>query len=152
MDPSFAALTDRLEAKYQALTEMTPSIAERVPSDTPKGGVYLFSENGVPLYAGRTKRKISLRIRGHFSTAKDCPFAWLMSRESTKRKATYRKAGSRAELLADPEFLGHYEAAKTRIRKMDVRYVHEPDPIRQALLEVYVAVVSKAKYNDFDTH
>jgi hypothetical protein len=35
---------------------------------------------------------------------------------------------------------------------MHVQYVHEPDPLRQALLEIYVAVVTGAKYNDFDTH
>ena len=35
---------------------------------------------------------------------------------------------------------------------MDVRYVEEADPLRQTLLEVYTAVSSKSKYNDFDTH
>ena len=38
------------------------------------------------------------------------------------------------------------------LRKMDVRFVGESDPVKQALLEIYVAVVSGAKYNDFDTH
>jgi hypothetical protein len=45
-----------------------------------------------------------------------------------------------------------YESAKRRIRKMQVRYVGEEDPLKQALLEIYVAVSSNAKYNDFDTH
>jgi hypothetical protein len=35
---------------------------------------------------------------------------------------------------------------------MSVRYVDEPDPISQALLEIYVAVTTGARYNDFDTH
>jgi len=35
---------------------------------------------------------------------------------------------------------------------MEVRYVGESDPLKQALLEIYVAVVTKAKFNDFDTH
>ena len=42
--------------------------------------------------------------------------------------------------------------AKARIRKMSVRYVHEPEPLRQTLLEIYVAVVAEAKYNDFSPH
>ena len=42
--------------------------------------------------------------------------------------------------------------AKARIRNMQVRYVHEPDPLRQAPLEIYVAVATQARYNDFDTH
>ena len=35
---------------------------------------------------------------------------------------------------------------------MDLRFVDEADPIRQALLEIYVAVVLGTPYNDFDTH
>ena len=35
---------------------------------------------------------------------------------------------------------------------MNVRYAHEPDPTSQALLEIYVAVATGARYNDFDTH
>ena len=35
---------------------------------------------------------------------------------------------------------------------MHIRYVHEPDPVRRTLLEIYVAVATKAEYNDFDTH
>ena len=35
---------------------------------------------------------------------------------------------------------------------MHVRYVHEPEPLRQALLEIYVAVVTRAEYNSFETH
>jgi hypothetical protein len=35
---------------------------------------------------------------------------------------------------------------------MSVRFVEETDPIRQCLLEVYVAVVLNARYNDFDTY
>jgi len=35
---------------------------------------------------------------------------------------------------------------------MDVRYVEETDPLRQALLEIYVSIVLKTPYNDFDTH
>jgi hypothetical protein len=114
--------------------------------------VYLFSDGRKHLYAGRTKRKIAVRIRNHFSAAPDCPFAWLLAREATNRKAAYTREGSRKALLADPTFKAKYEAAKKRIRKMNVRFVHEPDPVRQALLESYVAVVTRAKYNDFDTH
>ena len=35
---------------------------------------------------------------------------------------------------------------------MQVRYVGESDSLKQALLEIYVAVVCKVKFNDFDTH
>jgi hypothetical protein len=35
---------------------------------------------------------------------------------------------------------------------MDLRFVEESDPIRQALLEIYSARVLKTPYNDFDNH
>ncbi|MEW6685575.1 MAG: hypothetical protein AB1393_05145 [Candidatus Edwardsbacteria bacterium] len=152
MHESFAKLLSELKRKYELLMEMAPQTVDTVPALTPKGGVYLFTENGKHLYAGRTKRNIGKRLKDHVGTAKDCPFAWRLAKEATGKKATYKKAGSRADLLADPSFLTTYEAAKLRIRKMEVRYVAEEDPLRQALLEIYVAVVSKAAHNDFDTH
>jgi len=35
---------------------------------------------------------------------------------------------------------------------MGVRFVEETDPMKQALLEIYAAVVLKTLYNDYDTH
>jgi hypothetical protein len=152
MNERFRALADALDRKCEALLEMRSVVAGNVPSNTPIGGVYLFSEGSTHLYVGRTKRSIAVRIRNHFSTAPDCPFAWLLAREVTGKKATYKPDGSRKALLADPAFRAEYERAKTRIRKMNVRYVHEADPTGQALLEIYVAVATEARYNDFDTH
>ena len=151
MNTSFQLLVESLETKYQQLIAMEPIIAEKVPLDTPIGGVYLFSDNSAALYAGRTKRKIGMRIRNHFSSAKDCPFAWLLTREITQQFATYRKEGSRRDLISRPEFSSVYEESKARIRKMNVRYVQEQGPLKQALLEIYVAVASQARYNDFGT-
>lgn len=62
------------------------------------------------------------------------------------------KEGSRQDLLSRPDFRRIYDESKQRIRKMHVRYVEEADPLRQALLEIYTAVVSGARHNDFDTH
>jgi len=51
-----------------------------------------------------------------------------------------------------PEFAAAFTAAKQRIRKMNLRYVEETDPLRQALLEIYVSAVLQTPYNDFNTH
>ena len=153
MHRRFATLVSQLEAKCQKLLRMAPVAAEDVPSDTPRGGIYLFSEGDEHLYTGRTKGPIRVRIRQQFgANANAASFPWLIAREVTGRKATYKKKGSRDDLLADPQFSTAYESARARIRRMHVRYVHEPEPLRQALLEIYVAVVAEAKYNDFDTH
>src|SRR5262249_48951001 len=109
-----------------------------------------FSENGVHLYAGRTKRKIGARVKYHFNnTARDCPFAWLLARELTGKPRTYTRKGSRKALLSDPSFAAEYQNAKSRIRNMQVRYVHEPDSWNRALLEIYTSIAAGAKYNDF---
>jgi len=153
MDTAFKTFIDGLHHKYRELISMEPVTIDTTPNNCPVGGVYLFSENGIHLYAGRTKRKIKTRLKGHVNTAKDCPFAWHLAREYTGIiKAPYTGEGSRNQLLLQPNFKRAYEEAKIRIRKMDVRFVGESDPVKQALLEIYVAVVSGAKYNDFDTH
>jgi hypothetical protein len=38
------------------------------------------------------------------------------------------------------------------VREMDVRFVEERDPLRQALLEIYVAVSLKTLNNSFENH
>ncbi|HPW21811.1 MAG TPA: hypothetical protein PLE61_13475 [Vicinamibacterales bacterium] len=54
--------------------------------------------------------------------------------------------------MADPQFAQAFAQAKTRVWAMDIRYIQEDDPTRQALLEIYVATVLKTPFNDFDTH
>ena len=155
MDQQFANLMEGVEAKHQELLAMQPITASDVrPKGTPIGGVYLFSEgDAAHLYAGRTKRPIGERIRNQFGANPDAAsFPWLIARQETGKKAAYKQEGSRKDLLANPEFRKAYDRAKERIRKMQVRYVRETDPLRQTLLEIYVAFATEAKYNDFDTH
>ena len=94
MDDTFKTLIDGLHKKYQDLISMSPVTIDTTPNNCPVGGVYLFSENGKPLYAGRTKRKIKTRLKGHVNTAKDCPFAWHLALECPGIMRTpYKKEG-----------------------------------------------------------
>jgi len=80
-------------------------------------------------------------------------FAFRLAREITGRvHATYSPEGSRVALCSEDDFAAAFTNAKRRVREMQVRYVEETDPLRQALLEIYVAVVLKTPYNDFNTH
>ncbi len=54
--------------------------------------------------------------------------------------------------MQDPAFFAAFVGAKERIRGMDYRYVEESDQNRQALMEIYCAVVLETPYNDFGTH
>jgi hypothetical protein len=151
MDDRFRTMVEALEGRYQELLAMDPVPADRIPSSAPAGGVFLFTEDDRHLYIGRTRQRIDVRVRHLFgSDPQTASLPWLIARHTTGHKATYQIAGSRAQLLADPEFRGEYESARERVRRMLVRYVHEPDPLRQALLEIYVAVATQAPYNDFE--
>ena len=108
-----------IPTKCEALLAMSPVAAVDVPTGTPVGGIYLFSEGKVHLYAGRTKRSIRERIRNQFgANPSAASFPWLIAREATGRRATYRRTGSRRELLTDPQFRTHYQNARARIRSM----------------------------------
>ena len=155
MDPGFTRLVESLEPKYQALVGMAPVRYGSLPRELPIRGIYLFSEGTAHLYVGRTNR-LRERLRGHCVPSGShftATFAFRIARTTTGRiAASYSKSGSRADLLKDEAFASTFEAAKRRITSMDLRFVEESDPTRQALLEIYAATVLKTPYNDFDNH
>lgn len=107
------------------------------------------------MYVGRTNN-IRQRIQQHCrpgSGHNSAPFAFRLAREERNvLKATYTAIGSRESLLRETNFADAFLAAKARVRSMQVRAVEESSPLRQALLEMYVAIVLEAPYNDFDNH
>ena len=123
--------------------------------DAPSECIYLFSEGSRPLYVGRTRR-LAPAIRPTFNSGaqhNQAVFAFRLAREKTGQlTAAYSEESYRVELCSDSEFGPAFLEAKRRVREMQVRYVEERDPLRQALLEIYVAVVLKTPYNDFNTH
>ncbi len=156
MDPKFAALVETLAPKLERLLAM-PSLAYgALPRAMPQSGVYLFTEAGRHLYVGRSNG-LRGRYSGHCragATYRQAAFAFQLAREVTGRaQAAYRAgAESRAGLMLDPAFTAAFVAAKERIRRMEYRYIEEANQNRQALLEIYCAVVLATPYNDFGTH
>lgn len=155
MDACFRELIDSLEPQFRRLVAMTPVKYGSLPRHIPSRGIYLFSDGQRHLYVGRTNR-LRQRLQNHCrpsGTHFTATFAFRIARQDTGRvRATYRKAGSREALTNDPEFAEAFEAAKRRVATMDIRFVDEPDPTRQALLEIYAATVLGAPYNDFENH
>jgi predicted GIY-YIG superfamily endonuclease len=155
MNTAFVRFVETLEPKFQSLIAMKAVRYAGLPSQMPERGIYLFSEGANHLYVGRTNR-IRRRLAGHCrpsSTHFSATFAFRIARKETGLlKATYTTKGSRAELVKDPIFGPAFTAAKTRLANMDLRFVDEDDPVRQALLEIYVAVALKTPFNDFDNH
>lgn len=156
MDAKFVAHVESLRPKLDRLLAMPPVKPAHLPSQMPKAGVYVLSEAGRYLYVGRSN-DIRGRIGRHSRPGANhrmAAFAFRLAREATGNvRASYKKGeGSRAGLMENPIFVEAFTSANTRICEMELRYVEETDPVRQALLEVYVAVVLEAKYNDFDNH
>jgi hypothetical protein len=155
MHKRFAHIVDSLHPSFERMLAMKPVSPSSLPKVMPLSGIYLLSEGKAHLYVGRS-RNIRKRLGRHCrpgATYRMAAFAFQLAREETGHlKATYKTNGSRAQLFADPEFRKAFDRAKERIRKMQARFVEEKDPVRQAVLEIYVATVLGTRYNDFDTH
>jgi predicted GIY-YIG superfamily endonuclease len=156
MDAEFLAHVEALKPKLTALLQMEPVKPTMLPKSMPRAGVYLLSDGDEHLYVGRSNN-IRARIGRHCrpgATHRMAAFAFRLARHATGRlDATYKAGeGSRAALVLEPAFSEAFSGAKARIREMNLRFVEESDPVRQALLEVYVALAVKAKHNDFDNH
>lgn len=155
MHPEFAQFVNELAPKFDTLVQMPPVKYSALPRAMPARGIYLFSEGSRHLYVGRTNR-MRQRLAGHCrpsSTHFSATFAFRIAREMTGNlKATYATKGSRASLVGDESFAPAFALAKSRLAAMDLRFVEETNPVRQALLEIYVAVLLETPYNDFDNH
>jgi hypothetical protein len=155
MNTKFHSLVESLEAPFRLLLEMRPLRYAELPRHLPKRAIYLFSEADRHLYVGRTNN-LRNRLRGHCansSTHFSAVFAFRLAREATGLiKPTYKSEGSRAKLAIDPVFGPAFANARRRVAQMDIRFVEEPDPVKQALLEIYIATALETPYNDFENH
>lgn len=155
MDPSFTRFVEMLHPSFERLIQMVPLNMSTLPSRLPEKCIYLLSEEHNHFYVGRT-RKLRNRLRQHSIVSAQhnhAVFAFKLARETTGQlAAAYSSKGSRKALCVEPAFADAFRQAKARVRNMDVRFVEEEDPTRQALLEIYASVVLRTKYNDFDTH
>jgi len=156
MQSTFAKLLEGLHPKFEALMQMPPCQYGNLPKGMPKQGVYLFTENGHHLYVGRSNT-IRARYGRHCNpgaTHRMAAFAFKLARETTGKITASYKPGvdSRTGLMLNPEFRAAFDAAKSRIRQMEFRFVEETDQNAQALLEIYCTLALNAKYCDFNTH
>ena len=112
-------------------------------------------------HTGRAEQRLSAvttvatrRVSSVESSRRTASIGFLDSTRQTtgQMKASYAKAGSRDQLSKDPVFGQEFERAKLRVNTMDIRFVEETDAVRQALLEIYVALALGTTFNDFDNH
>lgn len=156
MNQIFAAEVEHLHRAFELLLAMSPARHGSLPHLMPEQGVYLFSEGERHLYVGRSNH-LRRRVGQHCNVGSQhnqAVFAYRLARAETGHIAPAYIPGdrSRAGLLADAAFLDAFSRAKARVRLMDFRCVEETVQVRQALLEIYCAILLGCPYNDFGTH
>lgn len=155
IDPEFLECIASVHQKHLQLVSMEPVDRLSIPKDRKVSGVYLFSEGDLHFYVGRTTN-LRQRLKNHCgvsSAHNQAVFAFKLARHTTnKMTASYAGDGTRKKLLEDPIFAKAFVDSKARVSCMKLRYVEEPDPLRQALLEIYAATLLKTEFNDFETH
>lgn len=155
MNAEFKQFVELLHPSFEQLVAMKPVTAAAIPPHAPSSCIYLFSEGDRHLYTGRT-RDLRQRMRQQSlpgSQHNQAALAFkLACQDCGKSAVRYVKGEGRAGLAADPEFAVAFTAAKARVRAMELRFVEELEPTRQALLEIYVSVALSTPYNDFNTH
>jgi hypothetical protein len=155
VNEDFKECVESLHPSFERLVAMQPFKPCGLPAIMPKRGIYLLSEGELHLYVGRTNR-MRARLAEHCRASSDnnsASFAFLLARLVTgMTKASYQTKGGCKALCLDPTFRAAFTEAKSRVRDMDVRFVEEVHPIRQALLEMYASVALKTPHNSFENH
>ena len=153
MSDQFDNVIECVRAKFTELCASPKHTIAHLPKGMPEPGIYLIYEGGERLYVGRTNR-LRKRLQSHTrNNHNQATFAFLLARHETGNlKASYKRDGSRKDLLGNPHFRAAFDTARERIKKMTVQFVEEADPIKQTILEVFTAFETKAKFNDFENH
>lgn len=120
----------------------------------PKSGIYVFYDNGTPMFVGRTNSmKDRIMTQGRpGSNHNAAPFAFLMARKDAEEKGIDVIGRTRSELERDPIFNDLFTQSKNRVSKMSIRLVSVEDQIKQAIFQVYASIELNTPYNDFKTH
>ena len=150
---SFAVALRDVNKKCLALLKSPRYKVAELPKNIPTRGVYVFSKSGKVLYIGRTdnlRRRLQLHTRNNHNQA---TFAFLLARKRTGiKRASYQKAGSRSDLLRQRKFRAAFDAARHEIHAMDVQFIAERNPNKQALLEICAAIRTGSRFNNFNNH
>ena len=113
-------------------------------------GVYVLYERGQPMYVGRSDN-LADRLLEHGQPSGDsetATFAFNIAKEDFPDTASM----SRKDLQRTKAFRPLFDAAKERVRKMQVRVVDVEDPIEQTILEVYAHLELDTPFNSFENH
>lgn len=158
-NPEFDSRVARLPALFQELLAQPLYLRSAIFNRTriekpsvPTAGNYVFYENGLPLYVGRSRRLRSrLQEHGRDSSGhNDANFAFLLAYEAAEAQ-NIDITRTRSVLSGCGQFSPVFLACKRRVAAMSVRFLSVPDDLEQGLLEVYAALALPTRFNDFQT-
>jgi hypothetical protein len=153
LEPTFSNLWDSANACLNSLKLMQEiDFANALKVAPEKPGVYVLFENNKPTYVGRA-RKLRSRLKGHVSgTAQASTFAFVLARNVTGKKPSYKTKGSRADLLKnDPVFKAEFDKSIAQIRNMKIKYLEIENDNLQYFFEFYCAIELQTPHNKFRT-
>lgn len=151
----FREIERQLPGLLDALVASQPyRRGEKTPAPA-VAGVYLFTEDGIHRYVGRT-RNANRRLGEHTrpsSKENSAPFAFNIAKAEARNRGT-DVSGPRKAVAALPSFTPHFTAAKKRVRAMEFRVVEVEDPAVSTIFEVYasIALRTEGEFNLFETH
>ena len=141
---NFNSMTDRLDEHVSAMGRSKSPVADwrQLPRSP---GLYVFYEDGRPLYVGRSNN-LRNRVQRHRTGAHNtAAFAVGMTRRRLRvERRTEEEKGDYGDEV--------FREAKERIKGMEMGTVKVECPIEQAALEMYAHMRLKTPYNDFDNH
>jgi len=153
-DECFAALKPLFQHHIDDLLKAPASVGG-LPKQK---GLYALSENGTYLYVGMTKNLRNRWQMHRYGDTSAASFAVKLARDSIEKKGgwegrKYTPADGLKALRANKEFRDAFEAARERIRRMDMRFLEwgDGDDGDLAVLEIFAAHALKTPYNDFRT-
>ena len=153
----FENIVARMEPLLEELLNSRPYHAPTYKG-LPAKGVYVFYEEGTPMYVGRvgntSKQTMRGRIRQHtIPSAKhnQAVFAFKLLQETLGVSTGHGAELSRAALAEQHE--REFKDMKQRVHNMEVWAVAISNSVTQAVFEIYASLaLNTTKYNNFDTH
>jgi|SRR5208337_305755 len=133
-----------------------PLLSRKNLKSIPPRGLYVFYEDGNPIYVGISgKNRMKDRIMGHSHKSggpNSATFAFNIAKKDAEKKGINIKL-SRPVLAKIPQFAELYTRSKERVSKMQIRVIEINNPNYRALFEIYAALVlNTMEYNSFETH
>ena len=146
----FQHVLDHLPKQLEKLLAARCCARKAHPPIPKAPGVYLFSENGRPVYVGQT-RNLRQRLAAHMIPSSGQNTASFAFNIAKHKAGPMRAKPTREEIerLIKPLFT----RAKERVSRMDVQFIEMDDPIERTVFELYAALhLGTEKYNSFETH